>query len=106
MNPDKMSSTKTAAEIAAELAYPREYDRAEWLQSAFIKGYAAGQESSRWIPVSERLPEPEVRVLVTDGTSVLETRHNGKGFKMPRPFPAGILVDVTHWQPLPEAPKH
>lgn len=46
MNPDKMSSTKTEAEIAAELAYPREYDRAEWLQSAFIKGYAAGQESA------------------------------------------------------------
>ena len=38
-------SSKTAAEQLAESEYPPQFDRYEWLRAAFIKGYAAGQES-------------------------------------------------------------
>lgn len=83
-------------------------DNMEWfaerMNDAHIKGYKQGQQD-RWISVKDRVPEDDRRVLVTDGVSVLETRHNGSGFKMPRPFPAGLLVDVTHWCELPSPPN-
>jgi hypothetical protein len=40
---------------------------------------------SEWIPVSERLPPEETRVLATDGTSVFESEYmhgNGSGLLM------------------------
>lgn len=65
------------------------------------------QEQSKWISVSERLPEPG-KVLVTDGKSVRMT--NGAWFyrasdgetRAPANYGAGITV--THWMPLPEPP--
>lgn len=59
----------------------------------------------KWIPVSERLPENEVRVLVMlkAGTS------NYTNMDTDRTYKSGVWVrwgnDVTHWMPLPEPPK-
>ncbi|HDV1436745.1 TPA: DUF551 domain-containing protein [Escherichia coli] len=57
-----------------------------------------------WIPVSERMPEPYEYVLVTDGFDGCEVmRVNTDGYWGPAKslYPGSI----THWMPLPAAPK-
>ena len=51
----------------------------------------------RWIPVSERLPPEETRVLAYDGTSVFESEYMHGRWEW--------LADVTHWLPLPNPPE-
>ena len=60
---------------------------------------------SRWIPVTERLPEDDATVLTYKNGIVevqkYEKRRNGwicKGWFW-------SLANVTHWMPLPEPPK-
>lgn len=62
-----------------------------------IKGVEIDQVKTGWIPVTERLPEVGMVVLVyseDDGVSV--DYHGGDSF--------GYAL-VTHWMPLPEPPK-
>jgi hypothetical protein len=54
-------------------------------------------EISEWIPVTERLPPEETRVLATDGTSVFESEYMHGRWEW--------LADVTHWLPMPNPPK-
>jgi hypothetical protein len=51
----------------------------------------------KWIPVTERLPEANMAVLIYDGDTV-------DGFTF---FDLSYVskYGVTHWMPLPEAPK-
>jgi hypothetical protein len=56
-----------------------------------------GDEMSEWIPVSERLPPEETRVLAYDGTSVFESEYMHGRWEW--------LADVTHWLPMPNPPK-
>ena len=65
--------------------------------------YNAGYRKQEWISVEERLPEKNVRVLVylkTDRsyTKIDTDRLDDRGF-------VRWYKDVTHWMPLPEAPK-
>jgi hypothetical protein len=50
-----------------------------------------------WIPVSERLPPEETRVLAYDGTSVFESEYMHGRWEW--------LADVTHWLPMPNPPE-
>ena len=65
----------------------------------------------RWIPVEERLPEQEnTQVLMTDGEChYISSRNNMVRFLDCEgifiPGKAGAGVKVTHWMPLPSAPK-
>ena len=50
-----------------------------------------------WIPVDERLPDEEVRVLAFDGDKVFESEYwNGRW---------EWCADVTHWMSLHEPPE-
>ena len=63
----------------------------------------AGYRKQEWISVEERLPEKNVRVLVYIKSSRSYTR-----FDTDRLDDRGWVRwfnDVTHWMPLPEAPK-
>ena len=52
---------------------------------------------SQWIPVNERLPDEEVRVLAYDGDKVFESEYWNGSWEW--------LADVTHWMPLPNPPE-
>ena len=56
-----------------------------------------GDAMSEWIPVSERLPPEETRVLATDGDKVFESEYWSGRWEW--------CADVTHWMPLPNPPK-
>ena len=72
---------------------PREEDALE----AFIAGYQAA--APQWISVKDRLPEDGVKVLVvSDGETGASWHEAGE-------FGWAIGGTVTHWAPLPAAPK-
>lgn len=62
----------------------------------------------RWIPVSERLPEDNIEVLIFDGTDIFLACHqsrvpqwSGDGAY----YHGGWYYMITHWMPLPEPPE-
>lgn len=65
---------------------------------------ANGVTVQRWIPVTERLPNPYENVI---GWTKYRERgvvsHNGKRFVWEDD--EGDYAHVTHWMPLPDAPK-
>lgn len=76
------------SEIAAELLRRREMDR--------------------WIPVSERLPKIDKRVLIYDsGSTYIDNLYENIAFgtKEWAGVEVGTLTHVTHWRPLPEPPE-
>jgi hypothetical protein len=74
------------------------------------------REAQRWIPVSERLPEPDAWVLTTNGKWTGVARHRpleDDGYMVESErwqsetsdFIEHLGPPVTHWQPLPSVPK-
>ena len=68
------------------------------------------QEQRRWIPVTERLPENYISVLVyLPGERPLPTVHEayiGGDGEWHSPVVYGVEnADVTHWMPMPEPTK-
>lgn len=66
----------------------------------------------KWIPVSERLPEPNEdgsvnAVLVTNGFVIHMAYFNNKNWWFCESGQAAesMFYVVTHWMPLPEPPK-
>lgn len=63
---------------------------------------------TKWIPVSERLPNDSKAVLVyaPRNRNIFECFHRGGGCWEIASYTFEILHDeVTHWMPLPEPPK-
>lgn len=58
------------------------------------------RERTRWIPVTEKLPEDDIEVLVFDGLDVFLAIHDAGAW-----YADGYVVDITHWMPLPELPE-
>ena len=59
-------------------------------------------QNNRWIPCSERKPEPLKDVLVTDGENVWSDTYDDKA---PYAYYFAGEADVIAWQPLPEPYK-
>ena len=77
-------------------------------EQAYKNGYAKGKKDAlEWIPVEEKLPEVNQRVLVfskEDGVN-MGCFAGGHSFRV-RLWKDQMLPDlVTHWMPLPETPK-
>ena len=87
-----------------ELIRALKYDRGQ-----YEKGYADGRADSRceWIPVTERLPGEECLAVDWNGVMMIgyvcgnEYSTTGYGAESNCEF----LSNITHWMPLPEAPK-
>ncbi len=64
-------------------------------------------EERRWIPVSERLPEPDVEVLVTDDAGGLATISTDSIYESEATGEKEWYTSqrVTAWMPLPEPYK-
>ena len=61
------------------------------------------ESGSKWIPVTERLPEQYRSVIVwTSERELGEAQFDGKHFEW---CADEAFADVTHWMPLPEPPK-
>ena len=81
----------------------------EYLYPSSVEGMADhlianGVTIQKWIPVTERLPEEDVRVLVWLGTGDItytqidtDRLHKKKWRRWTK--------NVTHWMPLPEPPN-
>lgn len=63
--------------------------------------------ASGWIPCIERLPEDGVEVLVYDDCILIATFDSSEKYTSGwmEAFECYPLHSVTHWMPLPEAPK-
>ncbi len=74
---------------------------------AYKKGYEAG--NPKWIPVTERLPEFEMPVLISlhlqgDVFARVGWLHESGMWSVPT-TKKWLSDAVTHWMPLPEPPK-
>ena len=68
---------------------------------------ATSDETSKWIPVTERLPEIYTQVLCFTGSSVQLAMYEGndKWFTSYHSYTLEGKNLFTHWMPLPEPPK-
>lgn len=94
---------------AADAIERLQYFSVFWQEAAKM----AHENELKWIPVTERLPDSGVCVLVTDGlevgegwiTEIINTKGHFSRWCAPT---ADIDIDrrpITHWMPLPEPPK-
>ena len=67
------------------------------------KIYNADYRKQEWISVDERLPEEDVRVLVYINSERIYTKLDTD--RMVDGEWVRWSKDITHWMPLPEAPK-
>ena len=70
--------------------------RAEYLYNA---GY---RKQSEWISIDERLPDEQGRFLIVDKEGQMNTAFYTPRFGW---FSHFRIKNITHWMPLPEAPK-
>ena len=105
---------ETTGEALAEIEYYNGFSRktalVQAVSDACILAVASlrEQDERRWIPVTERLPEPGERVLATDGGFVGEFYVNSRGqWQRYNVNDHSLLMalDILWWMPLPEPPK-
>lgn len=85
-----------------------EFAAANAIERLTAENAALREKVPQWISVEERRPEPGKRVLATDGVFVGEAYRTSADTW--RRYDGIAMRDclgsiVTHWMPLPEAPK-
>ena len=111
---------KTPEEMAEEYATDK---RREWddyvvdeAKAGFLAGYKAAKEQladagkvmPQWISVKDRLPEiNELCIVNTEWRGVVPATYGNESwiFDEGQGWSEKVLSYVTHWMPLPEAPK-
>ena len=99
-----MSKEKQIEEITNELIFTSNYGNLALIaKHLYEKGYRKQHiKQSEWISVDERLPDKGTWCLVNIinhfGLDFVTFTHYTKGY-------GWAIPDVTHWMPLPEAPK-
>jgi hypothetical protein len=81
------------------------YQDTAFLQDAFLAGHA---HAMRWVPVAERLPEIGDGVVLMCRDNGYRLGFHGEDGKWWAEYNEGYyqdISDVTHWLPLPPAPK-
>ena len=75
----------------------------EATEQAYKNGYEAGKrDAMKWIPVTERLPEKNTAVIVSDDNGIVfQALYAYDGWDLWE----GNEVFITHWMPLPPPPK-
>lgn len=76
----------------------------------FRKTIAELEAKSKWIPVSEPPKEPGIYQVFGydkgwEKTKVWYGQFSGYDWFVYNIYGDGMLFDITHWMPLPEAPK-
>ena len=94
---------ETTGEALAEIEYYGGFSRRAAVVQAVLDACVLAvdalreQEQRRWIPVTERLPDIGIEVLVySEDDGICMDYYGGDSFG---------YYDVTHWMPLPEPPK-
>ena len=85
-----------------------EFAAANVIECLTAKNAALREKVPQWVSVEERRPEPGKRVLATDGVFVGEAyRTSADTWRRYDGIAMQDCLDsiVTHWMPLPEAPK-
>lgn len=86
---------------------PEKFSKNAELLDVLMKAADAIEELNkpRWIPVTERLPEPDTNVLVKSGSfvSVWSLREDDVYWEDEYSY-FHDMCEVTHWMPLPSAP--
>jgi len=88
----------------------------DWAKDAFDDGQffriavekvidLEAQLSKEWISVEDRLPEKGVKVLIGRDDNVGHAKFNGHSWTIISSNDVVVPSQVTHWQPLPKAPK-
>ena len=98
---------------AADAIEERDRDAKEWEMLAELWQKACKRLENRmphWIPVTERLPELNKVVTLTDGQDVghgflFDVRQSGTVMIWSTPFSDINEAHITHWMPLPDPPK-
>ena len=86
----------------------RDVEAADMIERLTAENAALREKVPQWISVEERRPEPGKRVLATDGVFVGEAYRTSADTW--RRYDGIAMRDclgsiVTHWMPLPSAPK-
>jgi hypothetical protein len=81
-----------------------------WIESAADE-IERLRDERRWIPVGERLPEPDTFAIVATKDGVCEALYGLGGIESADEPPSWLVIDYgevrpTHWMPLPEPPRH
>lgn len=99
-----------AIKMLVNATYSDDWQGNNDLQTALHLAISA-LERDRWIPVTEKLPEPKTEVMAAfDDGAVCSLWQNWQNDTLD-PFTYtvddffGPTHDVTHWRPLPEPPK-
>ena len=96
-----VSDNKSLCRQIAELAKERNEAYSKGLLEGGIAQRAEDEKwMPKWIPVTERLPEKDTRVIVC--ASLPEGVHSDFIYEDGHWF---VSIGVTHWMPFPEPPK-
>lgn len=101
----KMQAEKKALEPSCLMhPYAKQYKVMSAYEIGYIEGAVWADEHPHWISIDDELPPCNVFVLTCDkqeNTNLLMLAGDGRWYDKA----VGLHRNITHWMPLPQAPK-